>query len=358
MKLLFYFGHPSQYHFLKYTLKALRKKGHQITLLIKTKDVLASLMKENEEKYINIQPEGRQDSKFSILFGLLKRDLRLFRCTFRKEYDLFVGTDPSLSHIGFLLRIPVITVLEDDIEVIPYLAKLTYPFTSNIVTPTTVRVGKFESKKIPYAGYMKLAYLHPYYFTPVSLDIEKPYFLLRLSQLNAHHDFGIKGISETFLDQIVGLLSQSGTVYISSEKPLSPKYESYQLSISPSEMHQYLANASMLISDSQSMSMEAAMLGVPSIRFNDFAGKISVLEELEHRYELTFGVAPDHPELLIKKLNELLAEPDLSEKFQLRRQKMLSEKIDVTAFMIWLIENYPASVNRLIENPDYQLQFK
>jgi len=83
----------------------------------------------------------------------------------------------------------------------------------------------------------------------------------------------------------------------------------------------------MLISDSQSMSMEAAMLGVPSIRFSDFAGRISVLEELEYKYKLTYGISTDHPEKLIEKLTELLNEPDLAGTFQFRRNKMLSDKL-------------------------------
>ena len=358
MNLLFYFGHPAQYHFLRYTLKELRQKGHKITILIKTKDVLENLLIENNEEYFNILPEGRQQSRFSILFGLLKRDIRLFRFALGKKYDLFVGTDPSLSHVGFLLRIPVITVLEDDIGVIPSLAKLTYPFTSYILTPTPVKVGRYISKKIAYEGYMKLAYLHPHYFTTSSINIEKPYSLIRLSQLNAHHDFGIKGISEELLDRILAILTHYGKVFISSEKPLSPKYTTFQLSLNPSEIHQYLANAQILISDSQSMSMEAAMLGIPSIRFSDFAGKISVLEELEHKYQLTFGISSDKPEVLINKLNELISEKALSEKFQVLRKKMLSEKIDVTAFLVWFINNFPESVKIMKENPDYQSRFK
>lgn len=34
---------------------------------------------------------------------------------------------------------------------------------------------------------------------------------------------------------------------------------------------------------------------------------------------------------------------DLWEEWQERRAKMLAEKIDVTAFLTWMIENYPAS---------------
>jgi hypothetical protein len=99
------------------------------------------------------------------------------------------------------------------------------------------------------------------------------------------------------------------------------------------------------------------MLGIPSIRYSSFAGKISVLEELEHNYQLTFGVNPDNPELLLTKLEELLSIQNLKEIFRNRRLKMLSNKIDVTAFLVWFIENYPKSKQIMKEYPDYQYNF-
>ena len=37
---------------------------------------------------------------------------------------------------------------------------------------------------------------------------------------------------------------------------------------------------------------------------------------------------------------------------------MLADKIDVTAFLVWFVENYPQSFQIMKENPDYQLRFK
>jgi len=37
---------------------------------------------------------------------------------------------------------------------------------------------------------------------------------------------------------------------------------------------------------------------------------------------------------------------------------MLSEEIDVTAFMVWFFENYPESVQMMSKNPDIQYDFK
>jgi len=114
----------------------------------------------------------------------------------------------------------------------------------------------------------------------------------------------------------------------------------------------------MLIGDSQTMTSEAAVLGTPAIRMNSFVGRISYLEEEEHRYGLTYGFKPDQFDQMVLKIEELLKMPNLKQEWQKRRQKMLSEKIDVTAFMVWFVENYPDSVNIMKENPDYQRQFK
>ena len=62
--------------------------------------------------------------------------------------------------------------------------------------------------------------------------------------------------------------------------------------------------------------------------------------------------------LSIQKGIELLKQVNLKQDWEIRRKKMLSDKIDVTGFMIWLVENYPDSMKIMKENPDYQLQFK
>jgi hypothetical protein len=37
---------------------------------------------------------------------------------------------------------------------------------------------------------------------------------------------------------------------------------------------------------------------------------------------------------------------------------MLNNKIDVTGFMVWFVENYPSSIEILQKNPDFFQQFK
>jgi predicted glycosyltransferase len=114
----------------------------------------------------------------------------------------------------------------------------------------------------------------------------------------------------------------------------------------------------MLIGDSQTMTSEAAVLGTPAVRCNTFVRRISYLEEEEFKYNLTYGFLPSDSEAMFQKLQELLSMPDLKQEWKRRRAIMLADKIDVTAFFVWFIENYPASAKTMRENPDYQYHFK
>jgi len=362
MRILIFLSHPAQFLFYRNPVIRLREKGHTVFILIKTKDILSDLLDEQGWTYFNILPTERGKSKISILRSLISRDISIYKFVRKNKIQLLAGSDASLAHVGKMLGIDVITTLEDDYEVIRHLAKLTYPFTTRILVPDICHVGKWTKKKIGYSGYMKLSYLHPNVFTPdksvLHISEDQPYFIIRLSKLGAHHDFGEKGISGEFLDKIISLLETHGKVYISSENELPEKYGSLRLNIPASAIHHYLCYAQMLICDSQSMAVEAAVLGTPSIRISSFSGRISVLEELEHKYKLTFGIKAEDENKALKTISELLSLNNLKSIFHQRRDIMLYDKIDVSAFVLWLINNYPSSIKTLNENPDFQFSFK
>jgi predicted glycosyltransferase len=292
---------------------------------------------------------------------MIKRDIRIFGLTRRKKYDLLIGTDPSLAHIGFIRRIPVITVLEDDFKVVPFLARTTFPFTTTILTPEVCNIGRYTRKKAGYKGYMKLGYLHPSVFQADhnKIGFDESFVIIRLTKHSAHHDFGITGLNISLVRKIITEVLKTGRkILISSEAKIEDTIlKDYSLNVNPSDIHHFLSFADLLISDSQSMSVEAAMLGTPSIRISDFVGRISVLEELEHKYNLTFGIKPDENDKVLTKLTELLNFPDRKNVFQIRRNNMLDDKINVTDFMVWFLESYPQSIKIIKENPDYQNRF-
>lgn len=365
MKYLFYFGHPAQYLFLRETIRRLlQSEDNEITILIKTKDVLEDLVKADGFAYTNILTKQRGFSKLSVLLSFLNRMRLLIPIILRKKPDLLIGTDATIAQIGKLLGINRITIIEDDYDVIRNLANLTYPVTQTILCPDICRVGPWTAKRIGYKGYMKLGYLHPSVFTP-DLDICQRYslpdkfVLIRLARLTAHHDFGIRGIEANFLHQVIESICLEGySVKITSESTLDPCFNRFLLKIDPSDMHHVLAQATLLLSDSQSMSVEAAVLGVPSIRYSDLVGRISVLEELEHVYSLTFGIRTGNEKALINCLEGLLKSADLKVTFQEKRRVMLADKLDMTAFMVWFLGIYPQSVAIMKGDSEYQNRFK
>ncbi len=369
MKILFYLGHPGHYHLFKNIIFELLKNNHKISILIKKKDILEDLLKQSGYEYLNILSEGRKDSsKAGIAWGLLKRDYAMFKFCLKHRPNIMLGTSTEITHIGKLLHIPSIFVIEDDYNVVPLFSSIGSPFASNILAPISCPTGKinsnWEMKTIHYEGFHELAYLHPNFFKPELSKIEKiittstPFYIIRFAKLTAQHDKGKTGITTKIAQKIINLLSPNGNIYITSERELEPQFEKYRIHIKPENIHHALFYADMYIGDSQTMAAEAAVLGTPSIRFNDFVGKLGYLEELEHKYYLTYGIKTSEPEKLYQKIKKLLNTPNLKEKFQNRRKKMLSEKIDVTAFMVWFIENYPESIKIMKENPNYQNIFK
>ena len=60
----------------------------------------------------------------------------------------------------------------------------------------------------------------------------------------------------------------------------------------------------------------------------------------------------------MKRALELLKDSNLKNDARKRRRKLLNDKIDVTAFMVWFIENYPESFEEIKENPEIQYRFR
>jgi predicted glycosyltransferase len=345
MKLLVYLGHPAHFHLFKETINALRKKNHAVTIVIKSKDVLEKLLGEAGMEYINLSAKPRKDGRLNIAKSFFRRLSQLSVIVKKYRPDMLIGSAAELALIGKLHRIPSYIFFEDDFEIAPSFAYIAGPLATKLVCPDCCSAWKWGKKKIGYESYHELAYLHPNHFTPVKEKVKNIFntdeknFILRFAQLNAYHDEGKSGITTAIAQQLIDRLLNHGNVFITSERPLEPQFEKYRISINVLDIHHALAFADMYIGDSQTMTAEAAVLGTPSLRFNDFVGRLSYLEELEHAYGLTFGVKTNEPETLFRKVDELLAHPDAKNEWSIRREKMLKEKIDLTSFMVSFLES-------------------
>ena len=354
--ILIQLAHPAHFHYYKNTIKSLKSNGHKVHILIKSKDMLERLLIDGGFEYSNILKNVHRQNKLTALWDMLVRDWKIFKYTRKHKINLLTGSTSEVAHIGWLLNIPSINVGEDDAAVVPIYEKCTSPFLEVRLTPTTCDNRSMEPKCVKYPGYMELGYLHPNHFTPDKSVVEKyfsadePYFILRFAKLNAHHDAGIQGINTEIAQSLIDILKPQGRIYITSERELEPQFEQYRIKINPLDMHHVMAFASLYIGDSQTMAAEAAVLGTPFVRFNDFVGRIGYLRELEDDYQLGYGIKASEEgsvERLCNAVSELanLSFAERKERYQTRRQKMLSEKIDYAKFLTWFIENYPASKN-------------
>lgn len=368
-----YLGHPAHFHLYKNVIKNLKADGYEVDVLIKKKENLEQLLQNSSIPYHNILREGRKDTKMGMGLGVLKRIWRLLGFVIRRRPLLLTGTSVENSYIGPLMRIPVVYCGEDDAHVIPLQAKMCYPGADTILTPDTCDDGKWNGKTTKYPSYHELAYLHPNHFTPSAdivrqqgIDPDKPYAIMRFVKLKANHDDNIQGINLQVALRLIEIMKPHMDIYITSERPLEPELEPYRIQINPIYMHDVMAFASLYIGDSQTMAMEAAILGVPAIRFNDFVGKIGVMAELEDGklfdqqvpcYNLGIGIYASEKnsvEQLCNTVQQIVSTPsaELKEIYQTRRQKMLADKIDYAKFLTWFIENYPQSATEA-KNPDF-----
>ena len=243
----------------------------------------------------------------------------------------------SLAHLSAFYGVPSYNLGEDDDDVIPLYAMITFPFTTRIINPEVIRYKKWKKKRVLYQSYHELAYLHPNNFKPDESILEKyglkktRYVIIRLSALKAYHDIGKKGISNRLAKRIKQLCS-TYRIIESEEKVLVDQIE-------PWDMHHVLAFSKLLISDSQTMTIEAAVLGIPSIRINSFAGRCSVIEELEEKFNLTLGFKPNDEETAMNAIKSILINDKSSVEWEKKREVMLNEKFDFNQWMINYFED-------------------
>lgn len=339
MTILIDLWHPGHYHLLKNAAKRLEALGSRIVWTIKPKDILIDLLN-NEGIEFTIVSRTKKTNKFSLAKQLFTHTLGVYKIAKKTNSKTLIGTSASIGWASKMLGAKSIVFNEDDADVVPLFSKLAYPAATFIIKPDCL---SFENGKndIYHNSYHELAYLHPDLFTPDKKILEgyglKPYrySMFRFSSFKAHHDKHALGIPAKTKAQINEVLSSEGEVIESQEGQLEKKYN-----INPSDMHNILAFARILVSDSQTMTAEAAVLGVPAIRYNSFVGRISYLEELEHNYKLTFGFRPGQESKMSKKIEESLSKKGLlQEEWQRKRQTMLKNKINMTEWIVEFIKS-------------------
>lgn len=360
MRILIDIGHPAHVHLFKHFAWEMNKNGHQLLFTCREKEFEIHLLTKYGFDFISLGKKFK--SKLGKIVGMFLFDIGIINIARKFKPDIFLSHGSIYAaHTAFFLGKPHIS-LEDTFNFEQI--RLYKPFTKVILTADYDHPLK-SKKVIRYAGYHELAYLHPKRFLPnhdimqeLWIKNDEKYVILRFVSWSASHDAGHKGMSFENKLKAVELFSKYAKVFISSESPLPSILEPYRFPLPPEQMHDAIAFATFVFGESFTMLSEAAVLGIPAILIHDTHSYY--LQEQENEYRLVFNYSEDISKqiMAIDKGIELLKQNNLREEWQKRRAKMLADKIDVTAFLVWFVENYPESFEIMRKNPDYQYNFK
>ena len=351
MKILIDVGHPSHVHLFKNAIWILMEKGHEIKITARDKDITLGLLDVYNFDYdiAGISKKGSLNKALNII----KIEYSIYKASKTFKPDIFVGASGNfyVTHVAKLFGKP--SIVFEDSEPDSFVFWLGKHFASFFCTPEGFNRKLPHGMHIKYKGYKELAYLHPNNFRPdvsvlkeIGLSNGEKFTLFRFVSWSAGHDIGRYGLNLEMKREFVNQLKKYGKVFISSESKLPPEFEKYKLTIPSHKIHDLLSYAHMFVGDSQTMATEASVLGIPTIRSNSFVGTMSNFKELEKKYELMYSFKD--PEQALNKALELQEDNDLKQKWEIKRKKLLAEKIDVTAFIVNLIENYPQSCEELL----------
>ena len=348
---------PAHVHLYRNAIAELEERDHDIVVFARDDGCAIDLL---EYFGINYYQYGSRDTTKRNLFLKLPVHLRnIYRILRKENLDLVFGMGIYSAFAGAVSRTPAISVTDSEPMASRHVAMS--PFVEAFLTPAafTRNLGK---KHYTFTGLKETAYLHPDVYTSTGtvreeLGIgEDPFVIVRFNAFNGHHDVGRKGFTPAQKEELVDRLSEHATVFVSDEtgmldfdRSAAEPYDAH-----PALMHEALAEAELLIADTQTMITEAALLGTPAIRSNSFVGDDDMgnFKELELA-GLVHNFAEFDP--VVSTAEELLTRSDTKEAWERKRTEFLSDKCNLTALIVDIVERADAtgSVNTAVrENED------
>ena len=339
MRILVGVAHPKHVHIFKNFINEMEGRGHEVKILAVEKDITEYLLKQFDMPYTLIGNNPHQ--VYKKILSVPKWEYLTLKIAREFKPDIYIGRAlPHFAHVSSMLRKP--SIIFEDTEHATSVQKVCFPFTDAIVTPSCYKVD-LGKKHVRFEGYYELAYLHPNYFTPnpavldeIGLGEDDTFIILRFVSWDASHDIGHHGIRDR--TALVRELERYGQVFITSEGRLDGGLAKYQIKVAPEKMHDLLYYATLLYGESATMASECAVLGTHAI-YCDFAGR-GYTDEEEEKYGLVYNFKLDESSIRssLEKAVELLGDNNLKNLGRKKREKLLEDKIDVTAFMVWFVE--------------------
>src|SRR5690625_3285820 len=97
--IFFYMGHPAYYHNVSKLMPALSSNGHNVIIYARRKDVLFDLIEDLPYKKYLLGIRNKENSKWSLIYTVLRRVLQVFKICIKEKPDILVSTDIVIKDI-------------------------------------------------------------------------------------------------------------------------------------------------------------------------------------------------------------------------------------------------------------------
>lgn len=268
---------PAHVHLYRNAVDALRADGHTVTVLARDYGCTVELL---EWYGLPFEVYGAcGTTRGSLLRNLPSQLVTIARSARAFRPDVVFGMGTYAAVAGTAARAPVVLLLDSEPTSVDH--ALSVPVATAVLTPATFRKS-LGGDHFVFDGFKESAYLHPDEFEPdpgvreqLGLAPDERFVLVRLNAFGSHHDVGEGGFGPADRPRLIERLARHATVLVSDERgdlDLSGLparlYDAH-----PGRLHDALAEASLLVADTQTMVTEAALLGTPAVRSNSFVGE-------------------------------------------------------------------------------------
>jgi predicted glycosyltransferase len=343
LKILIDINHPAHVHYFRNFYKIMTHNQHSVLFVSRNKEIEHKLLALYNISFID-RGKGKNGKLGKFLY-MLYADLKILQIAMKFKPDVFLNfLHPYPSQVAKLLGKASLVFSDTEHAILHH--KLTIPYTTKVFTPACYKIDLGQNH-VRFNSYMELAYLHPNYFKadPSILNIlnvndSDKFVIIRFVSWTAVHDFGHSGMSKDNKRKAVLELSKLAKVFISSEGELPEDLEKLRINIPYHKMHDALSYSSLFFGESGTMASEAAVLGIPAIFIN--SNQLGYLEEQESKYGLVFNFRDtlQDQDMAIQKALEIIQDENGKEKYHKKREKLLSDCIDTTEFMVSEVLKY------------------
>jgi hypothetical protein len=342
MRILVDLTHPGDVHFFRHAIEMWRQRDHTLLITARRKDLTVDLLQRLAIEHEDLG--AASNGLVGLGVELFARTYRLCRRVREFRPDVMTTTAGTfIAQAGWLCRVPSVVFYDTENATLSNL--ITYPVCTVVVTPQCYFGRVPAARHRTYAGYQELAYTHPRRFTPdperladFGLVRDEPFIFMRLVSWGAAHDTLDHGF--THVEDAIRELERFGRVVISSEAPLPPALASYRLTGPLEQVFHVLAFARLYIGESATMASESATLGTPAILVST-TGR-GYTDDQERRYGLTYTFRDRRTAQrdALARAVDILSDPESKARWAERRERMLAETIDLTEYVVTLVESY------------------